>query len=171
MRYTCCNSVHFEHKDGMTVDFSHEAETKMVRLFNIYADLGKRQYEYCPGIFLLPSEVHAVEYLSQCDTSCKITDMAVALGITKGAVSKMAAKLEKMQLIRRYKYVSNQKEVYLDLTPLGIEVVHSHTNYHQSMRNALKQFFSGLTPEASETVMQFLSLYFEEMKNLSVIKK
>lgn len=153
------------------MDFPIEAEERMVQLFNIYSDLNRKPYEYSPGIWLYPSEVHAVEHLSHLQSRCRLSDLSTALGLTKGAISKMSMKLEKLGLVRRYKYLTNQKEVYLELTDTGHQVAESHSAYHQQMRMALKTYFDQLSTEKCEEIFSFISLYHEQMEGLKRLKR
>ena len=46
-----------------------------------------------------------------------ITDLSVRLGVTKGAISKIAKKMEENALIERYREPGHDKEILIRLTP------------------------------------------------------
>jgi DNA-binding MarR family transcriptional regulator len=151
------------------VNFSIEVEAYMVKLFNCYIELNKKTYEYCQGIPLYPSEVHAIEYIATSSTT-NMTDISRALGLTKGAVSKMVVKLEKIGLLKRYKYLYNQKEVYLHLTELGVKVCEGHSTYHATMYKTLENYYKDRSEHDQETILEFLKLYFLQMQELKKVK-
>lgn len=142
--------------------FMKQAEELMVKLFNSYEILAKQKICYARDIPLLPSEVHAVHAIAT-DSSLKMGDLAEILGITKGAVSKMASKLEKKGLIRRYHYLDNRKDVYFQLTELGQAVLQGHEVYHQMREKRLYSSYKEITPEHAEIILSFLKVYHSEM--------
>jgi len=143
-----------------------DADAYIIRLFNCYTDMQKHPYEYCPGIKLYPTEIHAIECVANTN-AVNLTELAKQLGVTKGAVSKSVAKLEKMGLIRRYKYISNQKEVYLHLTDLGMQAHEGHKAYHSSMAETMERYCSSVSPECGQEILRFLEMYLSEMKKLN----
>jgi DNA-binding MarR family transcriptional regulator len=142
-----------------------EADYYMIELFNRSLELSKKSYEYCPGVSLYPNEIHAVEYIAESSTT-NMTDIANRMGITKGAVTKMVAKLEEQGLLVRYKYRPSQKEIYVHLTELGVRAYEGHKAYHAVMRQQLSSSFDGLDRDHQQTILDFLELYLAEMNNL-----
>ena len=137
----------------------------MMELFNRSLELSKKSYEYCPGVSLYPNEIHTVEYIAESSTT-NMTDIANRMGITKGAVTKMVAKLEEQGLLVRYKYRPSQKEIYVHLTELGVRAYEGHKAYHAVMRQQLSSSFDGLDRDHQQTILDFLELYLAEMNNL-----
>ena len=109
-----------------------ETEAIIVRILNCYTNLQRSKHEYCPGVSLYPSEIHAIECIATIK-KINLTELANQLGLTKGATSKLVAKLEKEGLLRRYRYVDNQKEIYFHLTDTGIQAYNGHKLYHADM--------------------------------------
>jgi DNA-binding MarR family transcriptional regulator len=142
-----------------------EADYYMMELFNRSLELSKKSYEYCPGVSLYPNEIHTVEYIAESSTT-NMTDIANRMGITKGAVTKMVAKLEEQGLLVRYKYRPSQKEIYVHLTELGVSAYEGHKAYHAVMRQQLSSSFDGLDRDHQQTILDFLELYLAEMNNL-----
>lgn len=145
--------------------FFTEAEAIMVRLFNAYTVLQRSPHEYYPGIELYPSEIHAIECVAT-EGPLNFTELSKMLGVTRGAVSKCVVKLEKTGLVRRYKYVSNQKEVYLHLTDLGEQAYKGHVRYHEAMNRTLERYGDEISDEKGDEILCFLNLYLEEMRKL-----
>lgn len=146
-------------------NFYQETETIMVRLFNCYTNLQRSKHEYCSGVELYPSEIHAIECIAA-TRALNLTELSNQLGLTKGAVSKSVGQLEKIGLLRRYKYVSNQKEVYFHLTELGVQAYEGHKRYHEAMDRVMEQYGEAVSKEKGEEILHFLQLYLEQMQTL-----
>ena len=114
---------------------------------------------------LYPSEIHAIECIAA-TRALNLTELSNQLGLTKGAVSKSVGKLEKIGLLRRYKYVSNQKEVYFHLTELGVQAYEGHKRYHEAMDRVMEQYGEAVSKEKGEEILHFLQLYLEQMQTL-----
>jgi len=142
-----------------------KTEAYMVRLFNCYTDLQKKKYPYAPDIELYPSEIHMIEHVAEMGTT-NMTELARHLGLTKGAISKSIVKLERLGLVRRYKYISNQKEVYLHLTEKGVLAYNGHKRYHAAMAKSLEQYCDSVSDEKGQELLRFLDLYLSEMQKL-----
>lgn len=146
-------------------NFYAEAEETIVRLLNCYTNLQRSKHEYCPGIALYPTEIHAIECIALTST-INLTELSKKLCLTRGAVSKGIAKLEKMGLVRRYKYMSNQKEVYLHLTELGVQAYEGHRRYHEAMNRAMAAHTEQIPEESKKEILRFLQIYLEQMQEL-----
>ena len=137
----------------------------MVQLFNRYMDLSKKRHEYCEGIALYPNEIHTVEYIAVSSTT-NFTDIAVQMGLTRGAVSKLIGRLEELGLLVRYKYHPRQKEIYVHLTDTGVQAYEGHKKYHESMWHRLSEYFDGLPEEQRAVILEFLKTYLDGMQSL-----
>lgn len=147
------------------MSFNDQIETYMVCILNTYSDLQRQQYEYCAGVPLYPTEIHAIECIAA-GGPINVTELANMLGMSKGGVSKCAVKLENRGLIKRYKYMENNKEVYLHLTELGLKAYQGHQQYHQKMDETMEAYGAMLNPEQREAVLCFLKTYLAEMQDL-----
>ena len=149
----------------MTINRYAEADSYMMQLFNRFSELSKKSFEYCEDISLYPTEIHTIEYIAL-TSSTNMTDIANQMGLTKGAVSKMIAKLESQGLLERYKYQPSQKDIYIHLTELGVRAYEGHKAYHADMWEHLNSHFSGLDEAHQQVIIDFLDAYLCEMKNL-----
>lgn len=147
------------------INFHLESESLMVHLFHRYLELSKKTYEYYEGISLYPSEIHTIEYIA-INIKTNLTDIARAMGLTKGAISKMMSKLIKMDIVKQYKDINNQKEKYFDLTELGVKVFDGHKKYHEAMDKKIENHFLARPQQEKQAVLDFLKVYLEEMNNL-----
>ncbi|WP_209341480.1 MarR family transcriptional regulator [Flavonifractor sp. AGMB03687] len=145
--------------------FYGEIETRFVRIFNTYAEMQRNRHEYCPGVALTPLEIHAIERIA-ITNPINITELSLALDMTKGGVSKCVDRLEKLGLVRRYKYMRNQKEVYLHLTEQGVDAFHGHERYHRVADQVIIDYGKQLSPETQDEILGFLDMYLKQMNIL-----
>lgn len=143
-------------------EFMDSAEELMVKLFNSYQYLDRHKVCYIEGLPLYPSEVHVIHAIAT-DGSMKMAELAAVLGITKGAMTKLAAKLEDKGLIRRYQYLENRKDIYFQLTPLGMEVYEGHVRYHRNREERLYASYRNISSGEAEIILRFLGEYHKEM--------
>lgn len=106
-----------------------EAGRQIMELFigvvNKYNALEKIPVKVSSSHDLYHSERHMLDKIGDHPTM-NVTDFAKASGVTKGAVSQVVKKLESKGVIRRYKRVTNEKEVFLELTETGKEIYFEH---------------------------------------------
>lgn len=81
---------------------------------------------------LTRGEIHLIECIGK-HSDANISELASILGNTRGAVSQMAGKLEKKQLITKTKRADNNKEVVLALLPDGQQVFQEHEKLHADL--------------------------------------
>ncbi len=146
-------------------DFAFEAEQLMVKLFNTYEIISKKKVEYVPGIQLYPSEVHTLDAIGA-NAGTNLTTLAKILGVTRGALSKIAVKQEKQGFIRRYRYLNNQKDIFLQLTASGEAVFAGHKKYHEKREARLYKKYNDIPDEKALTILQFLRDYYNELEIL-----
>ncbi|WP_162265439.1 MarR family transcriptional regulator [Abyssisolibacter fermentans] len=75
-----------------------------------------------------------------------MTTIAQRLGVTKGAIFKIIQKLEKKELLSRYKKLENNKNTYFKLTKRGLLAYQGHEKFHED-------FFG----EPSEEFLNFIN--------------
>lgn len=143
-----------------------EAESYIVQILNCYEEMQRKKHNYTKEVSLYPSEIHAIVCIAESST-INMTELSKQLGVTKGAVTKIVVKLEKQGLVRRYKYVSNRKEVYLHLTELGAEAYSGHNNYHALLSNYINDYCANISKEEGLAILSFLKFYLEGMHKLS----
>ena len=61
-------------------NFYQETEAIMVRLFNCYTNLQRSKHEYCSGVELYPSEIHAIECIAT-TRALNLTELSKSTGI------------------------------------------------------------------------------------------
>ena len=105
-----------------------EIEELFIKLANKYHSLEKIPVDYGVGKDLYHSERHLIEKVGDYPEK-NITELAQFFGVTKGAISQTAKKLENKGIVTRYKGEKNDKEVFLKLTKLGKSVYKKHKEH------------------------------------------
>lgn len=90
--------------------------------------------------------IHLIEVIGK-HSDYNTTQIAEALGNTKGAVSQMTAKLERKGLIERQKNDANEKEVTFLLTESGKKVFDGHERLHAELYQRLEKILCEFSPE------------------------
>lgn len=112
----------------------------------------KRHYN---GIELFPSEIHTLVFIHDHRDS-NMTEIAKRQGVTKGALFKIIEKLEKKELLKRYKKVENNKNTYFELTEKGLRAYRGHESFHQDFFDPPSEEFTSFVKENKERVMEVL---------------
>ena len=86
--------------------------------------------------------------------------IAEKLGITKGAVSQMAKKLERKGVLWKEKDEENQSRVFLRLTEKGERLYQVHGAYHRELDDFVKETLA----QASEENKQFLLAFLDRLE-------
>lgn len=107
---------------------SHRALVeKIIKYGNAYANTYRLQRDYMTGVYFSASQIQTLEYiLENEERNDKMTQMAKRLGVKPSAFSKNVNKLVEKELLEKYRYSDNQKNIYLKVTDKGREV---YTNY------------------------------------------
>jgi DNA-binding MarR family transcriptional regulator len=77
------------------------------------------------------SEIEMIEHIALIPYA-NVTKLAAASYMTRGAISKLAKKLIKKELIESYQQAENKKEIYFRLTKSGQEINQIHQELHQT---------------------------------------
>lgn len=101
------------------------------------------------------SQVHciaAIEYIEDVN----ITKLAQELGMTTGAITKMCRKLLNEGYVSKYQKEGNNKEVYYNLTELGLTVSEIHKKIHEKSYNKKKYIIEQYSDEEKAIILRFL---------------
>ncbi len=101
-----------------------------IRLANKYRSLEKIPVDYGAGHSLYHSERHMIDQIGD-NPRMNLTEFARSVGVTKGAISQVVKKLEGKGVIRRYKEIDNDKEVFIELTDLGRDIYEKHKKVNE----------------------------------------
>jgi DNA-binding MarR family transcriptional regulator len=118
-------------------------------------------YEELRNMSLSIAECHVVDCIER-NEQLNTTALAKTLNITKGGISKIAAKLLKKGLIEVQRLANNQKEIYYRLTPLGVKIFQAHAGLHLQA----EQEFIALFSTYSQDEMHFAGKFLADLLNL-----
>lgn len=120
-----------------------------------FFEIDKRTRYYGTDKPLFHSEIHMIKAIKE-NEGIHITGLAENLGVTKGAVSQLAIKLEKKALIIKERDVNNYSKFLLRLTPLGEIAYNNHLKFHQNFEQMLSEILKGESEERINFLKDFL---------------
>lgn len=97
---------------------SYEIMELFLRMVNSYNAMEKMPSIHGKNDGLYHSERHMLDTIAKYP-DLNMSEHAVALGVTKGAISQVVKKLDHKGFVKRYKKGDNDKAVYLELTERG----------------------------------------------------
>jgi DNA-binding MarR family transcriptional regulator len=124
----------------------------MIRIINKASSLMAEPRNFGIDDILYTSEIHIVDVIGR-NPGINVTEIAVKLGITKGAIPKIIRKLIQKELIYRYQAKYNKRIVQFELTDKGHIAFQQHIEFHQKFDNIIIQTFNSV----SETDLNFLN--------------
>jgi DNA-binding MarR family transcriptional regulator len=125
--------------------------------------------DFGTGDQLFPSEIHTLCVIGSLPGT-RITDLSVRLGVTKGAVSRIAKKMEEKGLIEKYQEYGNDKEIRLRLTSTGKKAYLGHEEYHTKAFGQIQKEMEKLTREQAVFLFRFLSM-MEDVIDACLLEK
>jgi DNA-binding MarR family transcriptional regulator len=120
-----------------------------VRIMNKFNADEKKSIDYGTGNRLFRSEVHTIEAIGD-NPDINVTDLALYLGVTKGAISQIVDKLIKKGLVNKVMATPGVNEVALSLTEKGMLVHKKHKEHHAEMYREIAQMMAHCSPEQVE---------------------
>ncbi len=129
---------------------------EFMEVSNIYMELidktekVKREFN---GIELYPSEIHTLVFIKDND-EINMTQIAQKLGVTKGAIFKIIQKLERKELLSRYKKTSNNKNTYFKLSEKGLLACQGHEKFHEDFFGEPTEEFYKFVIKNEETILK-----------------
>lgn len=133
----------------------------IIRLINKAAQIEKEPVDVGHGIFLYTSEIHLIDMAGRYPQE-GISQLAARLGVTKGAVSQIAKKLEIKGYIEKTSPEGDKKTVLLRLTTRGTDAFEWHKAYHDAMNCRMTENISQMHRCDLEALKQCF-LYVESM--------
>ena len=139
-----------------------------LKLINQYNRLEKKPYSYGTDELLYPSEIHVIDEIAM-NKDMTTTRLSQLLGITKGGVSQITAKLLNKKLINK-ETGDGLNEVYLTLTEKGIEAYRGHRDFHKSMINRVNKLTEKMDDKTMENIMNIIYALNEELEKMEEMK-
>ncbi|WP_440945794.1 MarR family winged helix-turn-helix transcriptional regulator [Methanosarcina sp. T3] len=132
-----------------------------IRILNKAYMLEKKPVNLGNGILLYPSEFHIIEVVGKYPEK-NLTSIASHLGVTRGAISQMAQKLEKKGLVKRARTPDNKKNIMLELTGFGQEAFEWHKALHESLETGIRDELEQMSDADIEKLLR-VHKHFERM--------
>lgn len=117
--------------------------------------LNKQDYKILSNKSLMLSEIHVIDCIGK-NRLPNATFISKELSMTKGAISKITAKLLEKGFIQGNQLEDNKKEIYYTLTPQGKEVFKVHERLHNIENEKIITTLTHYTKEELHTISNFL---------------
>lgn len=111
------------------------------------------------------SEVHCLSVIEALEEP-NATQIASAMQVTRGAVSKIIKKLADKHVIEVFQKPVNKKEKYIQLTPLGAEIEQAHQKAHHAWQQRDTQFLQSIQADEQAVVSSFLTRFNHYLEQL-----
>lgn len=172
------NNFQHGHSDVRNKEY-HEVESyiiagdivdTIVRIMNKAVSIEKDPIDIGHGTLLYPSEVHLIDMAGRFPDE-NVSQIASRLGITKGAVSQTAKKLEEKGYLEKVKRENDKKTIVLRLTEYGKDAFRWHRAYHETMNRKMAAEVSGMG-ERDIANLKIVLVQIEEMlENCPEVRK
>jgi DNA-binding MarR family transcriptional regulator len=129
----------------------------LLRVLNKFLANQRQPRHYGLEELLYPAEVHLIMLIGK-HPQAGVTELAAVAGVTKGAVSQMAQRLEQKGLTIRIPDPEIATKVQFELTNKGRIAFYSHERLHEEADQELLEFVDRLKPGQLKTLKSFLSL-------------
>jgi DNA-binding MarR family transcriptional regulator len=126
------------------------------RVMKLADQLEKRPRRFGTDELLTSAEIHLIEVIGENEGS-SVTDLANALGVTKGAVSQNLKKLDNKGFIVKRQDPDNLSRNSVSLTTKGKTAFFAHQHWHETMDGGFMAYYLSLAPEKIEFLFDFLS--------------
>lgn len=135
----------------------YQIRTELLRFVNRYNKLEKTPFEVDNGELLYPSEMNMIEAIGK-QTGITVTELCIAFGVTKGAVSQTVSKLNARGYVQKDRNEAYTREIILSLTVKGKEIFEKHEQFHRKMDQSLEQLILGIPKEKLAIFREILDL-------------
>ncbi len=132
-----------------------------LRIVNRLNSYDRRALDYGTGGSLHMGEIHTIDAVGRLSRP-NVTELAGVLGVTKGAVSQMLARLEKKGHVRKWKDGGQGNELSVELTRKGKAAYREHLRYHALYYSGLFKDFSEKDLAVIMRALRSLETYVEQ---------
>jgi len=138
----------------ITDDIAPDIVDALTRIQERSIILRHAQGEVPEGLNL--AETHCIHWIGALP-GANVTRIAARMGMTRGAISKIAKRLLAKGLAESHRMPGNNKELHFRLTDSGARVFDEHTKCHATARDEKLALLAGFTPDEQRAVLRFLS--------------
>ena len=126
----------------------------------------KKPKKFGTNQLLYQSEIHFIDAIGN-SKEINASQLSSKLDITNGAVTQVAQKLLKKQLVEKYKKETNKKEVYFKLTKLGEIAYENHITFHQELTDKVIEYLEELSQEQINGILGLIDIVKDHLPRLS----
>lgn len=137
---------------------------KSLRLINRYNSISKKARHYGTQFLLYPSEIHMIDAIGT-ENDITTTKLAEILGITKGGVSQITAKLLDKGLITK-KEQTGSNAVFISLTESGQAAFNEHRRFHDKMLTEIDKITDTLSEETLSAIHTLIDTVENELNRI-----
>ncbi|EFL49942.1 transcriptional regulator, MarR family [Solidesulfovibrio fructosivorans JJ]] len=101
------------------------------------------------------TEIHCIHWIGSLDHA-NVTGISREMGMTRGAISKIAKKLVGKGLIESYREPTNNKEIYFRLTGAGRRMFDVHGKCHAVARRERLALLTAYDAGEQDAILRFL---------------
>ena len=138
---------------------------EIIHMARAFRELHEISQYYRTDVIIHDSEIHLIGAVIK-NPGISVTGLAKNLGITKGAVSEMVAKLVKKGLVTKGSSPGNLAAVELAATPKGRLAHESHLYFHEIIDSMVRKELAGFSDEQVKMTRDFLKSVTEKFKIL-----
>lgn len=110
---------------------------------------------------LTPSEIHTLEAVGP-EGNVLMSELATRLGVTKGAVTQLVARLEPKGLVLRSQHPTDSRSTLISLSHMGCEAVAAHEAMHHDFYEQLRAQFTEEEIEIFERGIEKFADFLEQ---------
>ena len=111
------------------------------------------------------SELFCVAYIGR-NSDVNVTKLAAAVGMTRGAISKLAKRMQDNGMIECYQREENKKEVHYVLTDQGWQVYLKLQDLNRKADERDRAFFETICKEDADALERFVDGYHAYLEKL-----
>lgn len=148
-----------QHTPG-TGQRSEQGSRNLGRLIMQLRRLERQPHSFGTAGALTPSEIHTIDAIGP-NGDLLMSELANRLGITKGAVTQLTAKLEDKLLIQRSPHPTDSRGVLVSLTDKGKEAYLAHEEVHINFYEQLRLQLSEQEIDIFEHCIEKLNSFLE----------
>jgi DNA-binding MarR family transcriptional regulator len=115
--------------------------------------------DYGTGVELHEAEIHMISFIKE-NPGEHLASLAERAGVTRGAVSQIAMKLERKGMVEKLPDSENLTRLRLRLTPIGEKAYAGHAGLHKRLDALVDELLAG----ASDGERAFLSRFFADLE-------
>lgn len=157
----------------MTTTFADLLDA-FLKVNNQLTQIQKRPVAITPTVKVSTSALHLIDIVGRFPQA-NMTELAMKLGVTKGAISQQVRNLQQQGLLQAVNRVDNQKTKRLVLTSQGRTLYHAHLSLHRDLYAAVQDDLTDFTDEQLATlrtileqISQSITTYQDELTEKSV---